>query len=227
MVIINILIINEIMADGTGATQALPKEDFIELWNTTEHWLDISAMNVNGVAFQQQALIPPLGYVVLTDADSDSAIFSQLPSVVYYIPDFPSLTEDGMLIELTQNNLLLDAVTYSKRYYGDVKKESGGYSMERVNPFEPCNSWDNWRACVHPSGTSAGAQNSTYGTPLDATGPELMHVLAEPENAITLVFNEPLSDTLMSEWVFQVNGFPTSFSDVQIQGVEQIGRAHV
>ncbi len=215
------VIINEIMADGTGTTQALPKEDFIELWNTTTHWLDISTMNVNGISFLQQALIPPLGYVVLTDADSDSSNFSQLPSAVYFITDFPSLTEDGMLIELSQNNLLLDAVSYNKRYYQDVKKESGGFSMERVNPTEPCNSWDNWRACVNPSGTSAGLQNSVYGTPQDVNPPALMHVVAEPENAITLVFSEPISDTLMTEWEFAVNGFPTTFDNAFIQGDEQ------
>lgn len=215
------IIINEIMADGTGSTQSTPKQDFIELFNTTDHWLDITNVTINSVAFLQQTLLPPLGYVILTDADSDSASFADVPSSVYFILDFPSLTEDGMLIELADQNEVIDAVTYSKRYYQDISKESGGYSMERVNPLEPCNSWDNWRGCIHPIGNSAGARNSVYGTPVDSQGPVLMHVLNEPQDAITLVFDEPISDAFMSEWTFTVNGFPFVFEGMQIQGVER------
>ncbi|MFM7814174.1 MAG: lamin tail domain-containing protein, partial [Flavobacteriales bacterium] len=215
------LIINEIMADGTGSTQSVPKQDFVELLNTTNHWLDITNMTVNGVEFLQQALLPPNGYVVLTDVDSDSSSFAAIQSSVYFINDFPSLTEDGMLIELALHDDVIDAVTYSKRYYQDVSKESGGFSMERVNPSAPCNSWHNWRGCLFPIGNSAGARNSVYGTPVDSQGPALMHVLNEPQDAITLVFDEPITDSLMSEWSFVENGFPTVYEGLQIQGVEQ------
>lgn len=200
------VIINEIMADGSNGNQiAMPGVDFIELYNTTNHLVDLSALKINSGYFENQVLLFPDSFIVITDSDSDPTQFEEIPNVVY-MPSFPSLTEDGITLELRMDGNLLEVVTYSKAYYNDASKESGGWSMERVNPSDPCNSSDNWKGCSLSSGSTAGRTNSVLDRSADSVAPELSYVLSEPTNGITLVFNEPIDGTSLSELLWTVDG---------------------
>lgn len=200
------IIINEIMADGSSDSQdASPKYDFIELYNTTSHIIDLSQINVNDGYFTEQVIIYPDSFIIITDADSDPLAFFAYP-VTRFMTDFPSLFESGTTISIVGNNGILDEVTYNKTFYHDVNKEDGGYSMELVNPLDPCSSSDNWHACLNTNGTSAGKRNSVYDTTPDVTAPVLQYILGEPQESITLVFDEPIDENSLAGMDWTVNG---------------------
>jgi hypothetical protein len=214
------IIINEIMADGTDGTQtASPSVDFIELFNKTNHLIDLSKLTVNDGFFENQVLLQPDSFLIITDIDSDPAQFFAYPNVAY-MNDFPSLTEDGTSLELLYEGELIEQLTYSKAYYNDADKEAGGWSMERVNPDDPCNSYDNWKACIRQQGSTAGKTNSVIDSSVDTTAPQLLYTLSEPANAITLVFNEPLQPLGLnvSQWI--VNGNVIDLSTAYLSGPE-------
>jgi hypothetical protein len=115
----------------------------------------------------------------------------------------------------------LETIRYSKAYYNDAEKEAGGWSMERVNPDDPCNSYDNWRACVRQQGSSAGRKNSVLDRSTDGIAPQLLYVLSEPENAVTLVFNEPLSQPGLNVTQWTVNGVAIDLTTAYLTGDER------
>ena len=214
-------IINEIMADGTDGEQtASPSVDFIEIFNRTNNLIDLTRLKVNNGFFSSQILLQPDSFLIITDSDSDPAQFFAYPNVAY-MEGFPLLTEDGTNIHLILDNDTLETIRYSKAYYNNAEKEAGGWSMERVNPDDPCNSYDNWRACVRPQGSSAGKRNSVLDRSTDGTAPQLLYVLSEPENAVTLVFNEPLMQPGLNVMQWTVDGNAVDATSAYLSGAEQ------
>jgi hypothetical protein len=215
------IIINEIMADGSDGDQtASPSVDFIEIFNRTNHLIDLTRLKVNNGFFETQVLLQPDSFIIITDTDSDPAQFFAYPNVAY-MEGFPLLTEDGTAIHLIIDNDTLETIRYSKAYYNDAEKEAGGWSMERVNPDDPCNSYDNWRACVRQQGSSAGKKNSVLDRSTDGIAPQLLYVLSEPENAVTLVFNEPLSQPGLNVTQWTVNGVAIDMTTAYLTGDER------
>ncbi len=215
------IIINEIMADGTDGEQtASPSVDFIEIFNRTNNLIDLTRLKVNNGFFSSQILLQPDSFLIITDSDSDPAQFFAYPNVAY-MEGFPLLTEDGTSIHLILDNDTLETIRYSKAYYNNAEKEAGGWSMERMNPDDPCNSYDNWRACVRPQGSSAGKRNSVLDRSTDGTAPQLLYVLSEPENAVTLVFNEPLMQPGLNVMQWTVDGNAIDATSSYLSGVEQ------
>jgi hypothetical protein len=212
--------VNEIMADGSDGTQtAVPSVDFIEIFNRTNHLIDLTQLHINNGFFDEQVLLQPASFLIITDTDSDPDQFMDYPNVLY-MNDFPLLTESGTAIHLIYAGDTLETIEYSKAYYNDASKESGGWSMERVNPNDPCNSYDNWHACTLAQGSTAGNSNSVLDYSADVTAPHLLYVLSEPANAITLVFSEPLSDVTIDSIVCNVNGVNMANPNCIITGKE-------
>lgn len=215
------IIINEIMADGSDGEQtASPAIDFIEVFNQTNHLIELTRLKINNGFFQEQVLLQPDSFLIITDTDSDPAQFFAYPNVVY-MEGFPLLTEDGTRIHLIVDNDTLETIQYSKAYYNDPSKEDGGWSMERVNPEDPCNSYDNWKACVRAQGSTAGKRNSVLDRTADSSPPQLLFVLAEPANGMTLVFNEPLETPGPDILQWTVNGVPTDATSAIVTGTER------
>jgi hypothetical protein len=214
------IIINEIMADGTSDNQTASQSvDFIEIFNRTNRLIDLTQLKVNNGFFTSQVLLQPDSFLIITDSDSDPIQFFAYPNVAF-MDGFPALYEDGTTIRLILNNDTRETMRYSKSYYNDSNKEDGGWSMERVNPDDPCNSSDNWRACVRSQGSSAGKTNSVLDRSTDVTAPQLMHVLAEPENAITLVFNEPLQQPGLNVMQWTVDSIAVDATTAYLSGDE-------
>jgi hypothetical protein len=214
------LLINEIMADGTDdGIVASPSPDFIEIFNTTSHLVELTRVRVNDGFFLQQVVIQPDSFVIVTDIDNSPIQFFAYPTTKF-MQDFPSLIENGTTITLTIDNVILDRVTYNKTYYNDPSKESGGYSMEKVNPNDPCNSSDNWKACVFPAGTSAGRRNSVYDITPDTTPPTLLYTLSSPQESVTLRFNEPIDDNSLGDIIWIVNGELQEGINPYVTGIE-------
>jgi hypothetical protein len=215
------IIINEIMADGTDGEQvASPSVDFIEIFNRTSQLIDLTQLKIKNGFFTSQVLLQPDSFLIITDTDSDPTQFFAYPNVAY-MEGFPILTEDGTDIPLIFSGDTLEVIYYSKDYYNDATKEAGGWSMERVNPDDPCNSSDNWRACLRPQGSTAGKKNSVLDRSTDSAAPELLYVLSEPENAVTLVFNEPIQQPGLNVMQWTVNGAAIDATSAWITGLER------
>jgi hypothetical protein len=196
------LIINEIMADPDAEVPS-PNSEYVELFNKSDELIELKGIGLNNGVLTETRLIPPGGYYILTAESSlpDFIFFENVAGII----GFPGLTNSGTTLTLYDpSGELLDQVTYSIEWYGDAAKEDGGYSLELINPNDPCSDASNWTASTSATGATAGLENSVYDVSLDEIGPELMVVLVTGADQIDCFFNEPLDADLALMGNYQV-----------------------
>ncbi|WP_066406214.1 lamin tail domain-containing protein [Flavisolibacter tropicus] len=187
------VIIDEIMADPTPPID-LPNVEYIELKNISgrslnlEGWRLYTLTSTSG-SFPSYTL-PADSFLVVTTT-SGAALFPKYLRVLG-VSSFPSLANDGTTLSLrSKNQTLIHAVAYEKAWYGE-EKEEGGWSLEMIDPQNPCTSAANWKASTHSSGGTPGQKNAVHGLNSDNTPPVLLQVYPIGTDTLVLRFNEPL-----------------------------------
>lgn len=198
------ILINEIMADPSPVI-AGPDAEYIELYNTSDKLIDLKDCLLNEYPFLSQTLIGPGEYLIVAD---DASVFNFIPYPgTVFLTSFPGLTNSGteIILENAQGELL-DAVNYTLEWYNDPAKDDGGWSLELINPEDPCSDASNWRASVDGRGMTAGEQNSVYDVSADTQAPVFLLLLNEPFGSVTLQFSEPLDENTLLNLVWSING---------------------
>lgn len=157
------IMITEMMIDPNPVV-GLPNFEWIELYNNTNATIDLEDLRYSsGVTrYKLPAYdLAPGAYVMVCD-DSDIAELSPFgPTIELRV--FPSLTNGGDVARLENTNGdLIHEVTYEKSWYGDTSKDEGGYTLELINPNDPCLAGSNWIASNSETGATPAAQNSTW-----------------------------------------------------------------
>jgi hypothetical protein len=208
------ILINEIMADPDPQV-AGPAAEYIELYNTSDQLIDLKGCMINEEPFTLQTLIQPGGYLIIADLDNAFS-FIPYPDAVF-LPGFPGLTNSGLELVLQDpEGAILDEVNYDITWYNNSSKDDGGWSLELINPEDPCSDRSNWTASVDPRGMTAGEQNSVYDITPDTQAPQFVLLLNEPFGSVTLRFNEPLESGSISSLEWSINGEVQSNAGVLI-----------
>ncbi len=157
------IVINEIMADPNPVV-GLPEWEYVELYNTTEFGIDLKDWRIeigsNDNTFGNYVLAPH-GYVILCHNDA-------LPELRQYgdCIGFGSFsvgnTSSAMYLH-SKEGLLISMVNFSNTWYHDPDKDNGGWSVEQIDPLNPCAAASNWTASVDVSGGTPGRLNSVNG----------------------------------------------------------------
>ena len=198
------ILINEIYPDPDEAN-SLPNAEFLELYNKGNRVLNLKGLKLNSGLIEDHVILYPDSFIVLADASDIDAFFFQFYAQAF-LESFPSLTNGGMLLELKDaSDNIIDEVTYDISWYQDTDKDDGGWSLERINPNDPCSNGDNWHASVATLGATPGKINSVYSDAPDIAAPQLLYVLSEPQESVTLVFNEPLDPASLAGLDWTVN----------------------
>jgi hypothetical protein len=191
------LVFNELMADPTPEV-GLPPFEYIELYNTSEF-----PVNIDGWILQHGttkrvlpfAIVEPGGYVLLV-AESAVQFFLPFGNVVG-VPGLSTtaLTNAGTsLILFDPNEQVVSFVNYSDRWYGNPAKANGGWSLEKIDPFNFCQGVGNWTASGNPLGGTPGAVNSVLGSNPDITPPDLLRIGSVDQTTIKLFFSETMDE---------------------------------
>jgi hypothetical protein len=198
------ILFNEIMADPDPVVGG-PAAEYIELYNASGGLIDLKNSTLNGESFNSQTLIAPGGYLIVAD-DANALAFLAFPGTVF-LENFPGLTNSGSTLTLENpDGDPLDQVAYSIIWYGDPAKDDGGWSLELINPLDPCSDASNWTASTSALGMTAGSQNSVYDVTPDTSAPEFVLLLNEPEGFISLQFNEPLDEATLAGLSWSIDG---------------------
>ncbi|KAB2858829.1 MAG: lamin tail domain-containing protein, partial [Flavobacteriales bacterium] len=167
------VVINEIHADPTPQV-GLPDAEFVELYNASSNAYNLSGwkfVNTTTVKLLPNYILAPNSYVILCNS-TDTALYSSFGSVIG-ISSFTALANGGdSLTLLDNNNVLLDLVAYNISWYQDAVKDDGGYSLELINPTQPCSGALNWIGSFSTDGGTPGTQNSVYDVAPDLTNPK-------------------------------------------------------
>ncbi|HEU4717983.1 MAG TPA: lamin tail domain-containing protein [Bacteroidia bacterium] len=193
------VLVDEIMADPDPPVQ-LPNEEYFELKNTTPYLLKLDNWTIT-VGTTTKVLpavtLPADSFVVLT---TTAAAAQYIAINVVGVTSFPSLTNTGSSITLrTPQGMVVHTVTYSDSWYQNSAKKNGGWSLEMIDPSNPCGGMSNWKASVSPWGGTPGFPNSVNGPNADNTQPHLVRASIITADSIRLWFSEPLDSLTMSD----------------------------
>lgn len=188
------LMITEIMADESPSV-GLPETEYVEIYNATESILTLDGVSFcdNGkcVSFPSYTVIYPDEYIIVTNVSK--AISLEQYGRVIGLSGFPSLTNSGKLIYLySRKKGILHAVEYGEDWHTDYDKKEGGWSLEMIDPKNPCHGKSNWTSSVHVRGGTPGEKNSVYHSNPDLTPPTIVSAFALNKNNILLKANESL-----------------------------------
>lgn len=215
------VVINEIMADP-GAVTGTPsiQYEYIELHNRTAFSINLSNWKYTAGTNTKplpDVNIPANGYLVLTTT-TNAPMFPVFANAVGMV-SFPALTNTGQTLTLrTPQGMMISTVSYTDAWYQDAAKKDGGWSLEQIDPNNPCEGMNNWRASVASAGGTPGSQNSVNAAHPDHTLPKVLRAAIVTNDTIQLYFNEPLDSTsMLNAALYTIDngiGIPTYVSPV-------------
>lgn len=192
------VVINEIMADPTPVV-LLPAYEFIELKNITalpislDNWtlyIGTTDYTLNDI------ILNPNAYLILCsdDAASDLDDFGN----VYSFSSF-AITNDGADISLLDaTGKIISFAGFTSDWYQDSYKDDGGWSVEQIDPLNPCLGYENWKASVSIYGGTPGTINSINASNPDNADPALIRASIMDDYQIEIFFSESMDSALIA-----------------------------
>jgi hypothetical protein len=199
------IVISEIMADPTPQT-GLPDEEYVELYNKTQ--FPISLRDWIFEAGTTRKILPdvtikPFDFLIL----SKGTLLSFFGPSVDLFTSGSTLTNDGTTLVLKNTkNQVIHSVSYSLDWYRNSLKENGGWSLEMIDPANPCGCADNWSASVDLLGGTPGRINSVVHLNPDTLKPYMKRALIENDSLVRIIFSESIdSSTIMEpdQWIIE------------------------
>lgn len=213
------VVINEIMADPSPIV-GLPDAEYIELYNKTNYNISTAGWTFeHGTTIRNfpNAIIPADSFLVLTTtaALADLSIYGNVVALTGL--STTAITNSGTTLSIKDNNgQIIHQVTYSDQWYNDAAKSAGGWSLEMIDPLNPCAEGTNWTASLNPNGGTPGKTNAVNAPNPDIVAPALGSVRIINATQVELEFTEPVLNYLsLSASMFTINnsiGNPTTIS---------------
>jgi hypothetical protein len=190
------VVISEIMADPSPP-QLLPEYEYLELYNKSLLPLDLSGWTLTTGSSEKSLtglVMPPQAYIIIGKEEARNAF---LPYGAFYGLESLSLVNTGQELTLrNESNEIIHAVYYKPEWYKDNERSNGGWSLELIDPFNPCLIDENWRASSDISGGSPGRQNSVDNQLyLD---PAIKAACVVDSGKIRVVFNQSMGNQVLT-----------------------------
>lgn len=154
------VVFNEIMADPTPVV-GLPEWEYVELYNTTDFDIDLDGWQIqigsNDNTFSNQ-ILPSHGYLIVCHNDAVDELRTYGDCVGFSSFSIGNTSSNMYLI--SKQGVTISHVSFSNIWYHDADKDDGGWSVEQIDPQNPCAGANNWTASVDASGGTPGCINS-------------------------------------------------------------------
>ncbi|HVG13006.1 MAG TPA: lamin tail domain-containing protein [Flavisolibacter sp.] len=187
------VLITELLPDPSPAL-GLPAAEFMELKNVSTAPVNLGGWRVsNGSAtasISTGIMLLPDSMIIIC-GNSSVSLYQPFGRTVG-VSNFPSLdNESGVVVLQSAGGKTIHAVAYTQDLYGSSIKSEGGWSLELIDPGNPCGG-GNWKASIDNKGGTPGKSNSVNGPNPDSEAPRLKRSYARDSNTLVLVFNESL-----------------------------------
>ena len=231
------VVINEIMADPEPVT-GLPESEYVELYNRTGFPVSLKGWTFEYSSYSKtfpDATISAFGYLILTKG---SQMNSYGPCVDLFT-SFSTLSNEGTTLVLKNSKgNVIHAVSYSADWYLDPLKDNGGWSLEMIDPDNPCGCVTNWKASVDVKGGTPGKINSIRRSNPDHITPYLKRARIISDSAVEILFSESMDSLSLvgqCQWkadkgncaINSVSVIPPGFGSIRIQLKEPIVKQHL
>lgn len=201
------LVINEVFPDPAGSP-GLPENEFIEIRNLTSKLLSLNGCvysDPTSSAVLGNEVIYPNGFLIICTA-ADEQMFDVNIGRALGISPWPSLNNAGdSLVLKNADGEIIHRLNYSDDWYQDASKQDGGWTLEMIDPLNPCGEENNWRASVNPDGGTPGVVNSVNGFNPDITAPTIEIAAATDSVTLEIIFDETMDSLSMMTANYTIN----------------------
>ncbi len=184
------ILVNEIMADPTPPVN-LPEVEYVELYNRSEYpvylqgWTLLLGTTAKSLP---NYTLPAGGYVILCD-DGAKALLQPYGAVIDF-SSFSVANGSGSITLKDNAGKVIHAVWYTDDWFQGSYKKDGGWSLELVDPMNPCGEASNWKVCANEVGGTPGTVNSVKAPNPDVYAPSVSRVGVKDASHITVWFSE-------------------------------------
>ena len=191
------VVINEIMADPTPSVQ-LPECEYIELYNRLE--FPITAEGWKLQVGNHVRELPPISieaheYAIITTATGGDALLPFCQAPIYCVSAL-GLTDEGMsLVLYNAADEVIHHVPYLRKWHRTPLKQEGGWSLEMIDPDNPCGGAGNWGSCESAAGGTPGTENSIAEENMDTEPPLVSKITTSDILHIIVWLNEPMTES--------------------------------
>jgi len=193
------LLLTEILADEEPVV-GLPKAEFLELYNPTGSILSLAGVTFTdgtSTARLPDETILPGEYLILCAA-AGAELYKPYGRVIP-LPGFSLNNTGEPLLLRNAAGQTLCWVEYRAAWYGDGRKAEGGWSLEMIDPQNPCAGTGNWTASVDAAGGTPGRPNSVAASRPDLTPPQGMTVEVADARHLRVWFTERIDSLAMAQ----------------------------
>ena len=207
------VVINELFADPSP-TNGLPTEDYLELFNNSNKIIDLTGCIISDLTSMDilnAGKILPGEHVVICDNNFENQ-FTSFGKVIT-VNSFPSLNNGEDRITLyAPDTTLIHQVHYFDSWYRDENKKDGGWSIEMIDPNNPCAEESNWMASTHWVGGTPGTQNTVFGENPDVVFPLLSTANALNDSTVIVTYSEIIDEGGMLAAIYAIDNSVGIFS---------------
>ncbi len=194
------VVFNELMVDPSPVV-GLPDYEYIELYNRTNAAINLQGWKLKYATTEKilpAAIILPDSFLVIT-SPSGLSYFSSFGNVISVSGlSTTALVNTGTTLVLSDINAkVIHAVSYTDAWYQDNNKKDGGWSLEQIDPNNPCAGINNWKASKDASGGTLGRKNSIFGVNTDNISPDVIRVGIIDSVTIEVFFSENMLGTTL------------------------------
>lgn len=188
------VLITELLPDPAPVV-GLPELEFIELKNNSDRTIDLEGWQLSDgsttAVIRQSFLLKRDSFLILCPS---SGVAQYRPfGQTLGLSNFPSLNNEGDLVSLrSPAGQTIHAVAYSAGWFRNGVQAAGGWTLEMIDPANPCQGSRNWAACTDPAGGTPGRKNSVAAANPDNMPPALLRTYALSPATVVAVFDEPL-----------------------------------
>lgn len=202
------IVINELLPDPSPPV-GLPNSEFIELKNVSDTSFNLSGWQLsdgtNIAIININYILPKDSFVIICPSNSVNSF--QLFGASIGVANFPSLNNDADIITLySPAGNLVHVVGYSADWYQNGLKSEGGWSLEMIDPNNPCAAFSNWTASENPKGGTPGRENSVADNNPDEDLPALIRAFTIDSLSIVAIFDEPIDTNSLTTESFSLEG---------------------
>ena len=201
------IVINEIMADPTPVV-GLPEWEYVELYNSTEFAINLEGWQIqigsNDNTFDNYVM-QPHSYLILCHRDAVSELRTYGDCIGF--SSFSVGNSASAMFLYSKAGVLISKVNFSNTWYHDSNKANGGWSVEQIDPQNPCAGASNWTASMDVSGGTPGRLNSVNDE--NDIRPRVERISMFSNYIVQLWFDQQMN--------------PTSLAELQNYQVEELG----
>lgn len=199
------VVINEIMADPTPVV-GLPEWEYVELYNTTDFDIDLEGWQIqigsNDNTFENH-ILSAHGYLVVCHRDAVDELKAFGDCVGFSSFSIGNTSSNMFLV--SKQGVNISHVVFSSSWYHDADKDDGGWSVEQIDPLNPCAGANNWTASVDVSGGTPGRVNSVNN--VNDVAPVVDRISMFSNFIVQLWFDQQMNPaTLMETQNYVVDG---------------------